>query len=149
MTVAGGLGLDGLIALRELSRDEVLERFGLGEGDIVSGVGYENLTGLDRIDGGEDFPGHFFFRGRDQVLLYLGRAALADAELGELERELGAPTETLRSNTGAESQLRVHPDRGVAYATDGSAVEILELFGPTTIERYRSDFYEDPGEFIR
>ena len=149
MTVAAGLGLDGLIVLRELSRDEVLERFGVGEGDVISGVGYGNLSGLDRIDGGEDFPGHFFFLGPDQVLLYLGRAALGDADVAELERELGAPAETLRSRTGAESQLRVHPDRGVAYATDGSSVEILEIFAPTTMERYRTEVYQDPGEFIR
>ena len=83
------------------------------------------------------------------MLLYLGRAALTDADLGELERELGAPAATLRSNTGADSQLRVHPERGVAYATDGSTVEILEVFAPMPIERYRSEFYEDPGEFIR
>jgi hypothetical protein len=149
MTVAAGLGLDGLIALRGLSRNEVLERFGLGEDDVVPGVGYGNLSGLERVDGGDAFPGHFFFRGRDQVLLYLGRGALGDADPAELERELGAPAERLRSRTGAESELRVHPDRGVAYATDRSSVEILEVFGPTTIEGYRRDFYEDPGEFIR
>ena len=149
MTIAAGLGLDGLIALRELTREEVLDHFGLGEGDVVRGVGYGNLSELDRIEGGEDFPGHFFFRGADQVLLYLGRSALGDADLSELERELGAPAETLRSRAGAESQLRVHPDRGVAYATDRSSVEILEIFAPTTIERYRTEVYEDPGEFIR
>ena len=149
MTVAAGLGLDGLLALHGLSRDDVLERFGLGEDDVTAGVGYGNLSGLERVDGGDAFPGHFFFRGPDQVLLYLGRGALADADPAELERELGSPVETLRSRTGADSRLRVHPDRGVAYATDGSAVEILEVFGPTTIERYRTDFYEDPGESIR
>src|SRR5262245_10962296 len=149
MTIAAGLGLDGLIALRELSRDEVLERFGLGEADVVTGVGFGNLSGLDRIDGGEAFPGHFFFRGPEQVLLYLGRHELGDADLAELERDLGAPAETLRSRTGAESQLRVHPDRGVAYATDGTAVENLEIFAPTTMERYRTEVYEDPGEFFR
>ena len=149
MTIAAGLGIDGLIALRELSRAEVLERFGVGEGDVVRGVGYGNLSGIDRIDPGDDFPGHFFFRGDDQVLLYFGRAALGDADLEELERDLGEPAEALRSRTGAWSQLRVHPDRGVAYATDGSTVETLEIFAPTTMERYRTEVWEDPGEFIR
>ena len=66
-----------------------------------------------------------------------------------LERELGPPAATLRSRTGADSQLRVYPERGVAYATDGSSVEILEVFPPTTLDRYQAEIYEDPGEFIR
>jgi hypothetical protein len=149
MTVAAGLGLDDLLALRGLSRDEVQARFGLGDGDRTGGVGYGQLSGLERVDGGDAFPGHFFFRGPDQVLLYLGRSALSGADLAEIERALGPPVATLASRTGADSELRVFPDRGVAYATDGSAVEILELFPPMTMERYRDEFYEEPAEFIR
>jgi hypothetical protein len=149
MSVAAGLALDQLLALRELSRDDLRERFGIGDENVTPGVGYGRLIGLDRLDNQAAFPGYFFFRGPEQVLLYLGRGPLADADPGELERELGAPAATLRSRTGADSELRVHPERGVAYATDGSSVEILEVFPRTTLERYRAEIYEDPGEFIR
>jgi hypothetical protein len=149
MSVAAGLGLDELLALRDLSRDDLRERFGIGEQQVTPGVGYGRLAGLDRLDNQDSFPGYFFFRGPEQVLLYVGRGALEDADPAALERELGPPAATLRSRTGPESELRVHPERGVAYATDGSSVEILEVFQPTTLERYQAEIYEDPGEFIR
>ena len=149
MSVAAGLGLDDMLALRELSRDDLRERFGIGDDQVTRGVGYGSLSGLDRLDNLNAFPGYFFFRGSELVLLYLGRGALENADPAALERELGPPAATLRSRTGADSQLRVHPERGVAYATDGSSVEILEVFPPTTLDRYQAEIYEDPGEFIR
>jgi hypothetical protein len=149
VSVAAGLGLDDLLALRGLSRDELRQRFGISGENVTADVGYGRLTGLDRLDNPDAFPGYFFFRGPEQLMLYVGRGALGEADPAELERELGPPAATLRSRTGAESELRVHPERGVAYATDGSSVEILELFPPTTLERYSEEIYEDPGEFIK
>jgi hypothetical protein len=82
-------------------------------------------------------------------MLYVPRSALADADLDELERELGEPAAKLRSRTGEDSSLFVYPDHGVAFATDGEHIEILEIFPPTTLDEYVSGIYKDPGDFIR
>jgi hypothetical protein len=84
------------------------------------------------------------------AMLYLGRDALGDADPAALERELGEPAASrLRLRTGAGSTLLVYPGGGVAFGTDGSVVEILELFPPTTLQRYLDDVYEEPPAFIR
>jgi hypothetical protein len=135
------------LALRELSRAEVAARFGLGDDAVVPGVAYEGLSPVDRLS---TPAGHFFFQGDRQVMLYVPRAILEGTDPAALERELGGPPAAqLRSRTGADSSFRVWPDRGVAFATDGHAVEVLEVFPPTTLERYRDEIWQDPGEFIR
>jgi len=147
VTRVAGHELAELLALRELSRDELQGRLGPLETD--PDVGYERITGVDRLHDPNAFPGHFYFAGDELKMLYLPQDALADTSLAELRRELGEPATTLRSRTGEDSSLLVYPDRGVAFATDGERVEILEVFPPTTADGYESGIYEDPGEFIR
>jgi hypothetical protein len=138
--------LGELVALRDLSRGQIAERFGLDDAGAARDVAYEGLGAVDRLS---TPAGHFFFRGDDLVMLYVPRAALQDTDPSALERELGPPAAELRSRTGAESSMRVWPDRGVAFASDGGAVEVLEVFPPTTLEHYRDEIWRDPGEFIR
>jgi hypothetical protein len=147
VTLVAGYELADLLALRELSRDELQARLGALETD--PSVSYERIGDVDRLSDLDAFPGHFYFRGDELQMLYIPRSALAGAAPGELERELGEPAATLRSRTGEDSSLLVYPDRGVAFATDGEQVEILEVFPPTTLEAYESGIYKDPGEFIR
>lgn len=147
MSVVAGYELADLLALRDLSRAELQARLGPLETD--PDVAYERIAGVDRLADLGRFPGHFYFRGDELQMLYVPRSALGDADLGELRQELGEPAATLRSRTGEDSSLLVYPDRGVAVATDGERVEILEVFPPTTLEGYESGIYKDPGEFIR
>ena len=146
MTTVAGYELADLLALRGLSRAELQERFGALDSD--PDVAYERLAGVDRLHT-DAFPGHFYLRGDDLLMIYIPRSALKDTNLGELRSELGEPAATLSSRTGEDSTLHVHPERGVAFASDGEQVEILELFPPTTLDAYQSGIYKDPGEFIR
>ena len=146
MTTVAGYELTDLLALRELRRDELQERFPGLETDRH--VRYEGIEHVDRLDS-EEFPGHFFFRGDNLAMLYIPRSALRDADLGELRRELGEPAATLSSRTGEDSTLLVYPERGVAFATDGEKVEILEIFPPTTRKAYMAAIYNPPPERIR
>jgi hypothetical protein len=147
VTIVAGYELADLLALRELSRDELQARFGALETDRK--VRYEGIEHVDRLHNADAFPGHFYFRGDDLAMLYVPRGALADADLGELQRELGEPAATLRSRTGEDSSLYVYPERGVAFATNGEKVETLEIFPPTTRKAYEAGIYDPPGEFIR
>jgi hypothetical protein len=146
VTQIAGLELDELLALRDLDRDGVRRRFGAV--DVADDVAYEQLRPVDCLSP-QEFEGHFYFRGDHQVMLYVGRAALAGADLAAVKAELGDPEAKLASRAGSESAFWVYPQRGVAFSTDGSSVELLEVFPPTTLERYKSEIYEDPGEFIR
>jgi hypothetical protein len=147
VSVVAGYELADLLALRGLSRAGLQERLGPLETD--PGVAYEGIAGVDRLHAPAAFPGHFYYRGDDQQMLYVPRSALKDADLGELRAALGEPAATLSSRTGEDSTLYVYPERGVAFATDGATVEIVEIFPPTTLEAYVSAIYKDPGDFIR
>lgn len=147
MSVVAGYELADLLALRELSRDELQARFPALETDPK--VRYEGIEHVDRLHDPAAFPGHFYFRGDKLQMLYVPRTALADTDLGALRSELGEPAVTLSSRTGEDSSLLVYPERGVAFATDGEKVEILEVFPPTTRKAYEAGIYDPPGEFIR
>lgn len=149
MSRVAGYELGDLLALRDLSRAEVRERFSIGDDGVDPGVAYERITGVDRLHQGSAFPGHFYFRGDELAMLYIPRTALGDTDLGALQEELGEPAAMLRSRTGEDSSILVYPERGVAFATDGEQVEIVEIFPPTTLEDYQSGIHKDPGEFIR
>ena len=147
MSRVAGYELEDLLALRALSRDELTTRLGALETDPDEG--YEQIAGVDRLHDPATFPGHFYFDGEELRMLYVPRSALADTDLDELRRELGEPAATLSSRTGEDSTLFVYPERGVAFASDGERVEIVEIFPPTTLEAYESAIYKDPGDFIR
>jgi hypothetical protein len=147
VSVVAGYELADLLALRELSRDALQAR--LGALEVDPDVAYEGIGGVDRLHDPAAFPGHFYFRGDALQMLYVPRSALGDTDLGALRSELGEPAATLSSRTGEDSSLLVYPERGVAFATDGEKVEILEVFPPTTLDAYVAGIYQDPGEFIR
>jgi hypothetical protein len=144
-----GYELEDLLTLRDLSRAEVRDRFAIPDSGVDPDVAYERITGVDRLHEPGAFPGHFYFRADDLTMIYIPRTALGDTDLGSLQRALGEPAATLRSRTGEDSSLLVYPARGVAFATDGEKVEIVEVFPPTTLEEYTAGIYKDPGEFIR
>ena len=149
MSRIAGYELEDLLALRDLSRDQVRDRFGIPDSGVDPNVAYERIVGVDRLHEPGAFPGHFYFRGGDLAMIYVPRTALGDTDLASLQRELGEPSAMLRSRTGEDSSLLVYPERGIAFATDGEKVEIVEVFPPTTLEGYTTEIYKDPGELIR
>jgi hypothetical protein len=146
MTAVAGLALGDLLALRDLDRAGVEARFGLS--NVAENVAYEGLTGVDRLDP-DALPAHFFFRGDEQVMLYVPRQGLEATDPGALIAELGEPAAYLRSRVGGDSQFQVWPERGVALSTDGATAEVLEVFAPRPLDAYEADIYRDPGEFIK
>lgn len=139
------IDLDAWIALRDMSLDEARERLGT---DGEEGR-YERLRPVTRLHNANVHPGHFYFDGGRQVMLYVGRAALEGEDPDALERALGGPGAILPSRAGKASVMHVYPDRGIAFSSDGHEVELVEIFAPTTLDDYRSRIYEDPGAFIK
>lgn len=144
---AGPPYLEEWLTLRALSRDELVQRVGASRPDVAEGVAYQGLRPVDRVQLPGERPAYAFFRGDELVMLYAGRGALKDISRASLEADLGDGHE-LRSRAGKRSLLHVYPDRGVAFSADGDEVEFLEVFPPTTLERYESEIYREPGPFV-
>jgi hypothetical protein len=138
--------LDELISLRGLTLDEAAERLDLSDDNVEDGLQYEGLKGMTMAHNPARHPGRFYFRDGRLAMLYV---AHPDVDAETLERELGEPDATLRSRAGKGYAHRVYADRGVAYSSKGGDVALLEVFPPTSVERYQDEIYEDPGAFTR
>ena len=143
------MDLDELLALRELDRDAIVKRLGASPEQITPDVSYGSLGHVDRLTAPGAHPAHFFFRGDELALVYVPEDALHDLTPDRLRDELGGAGERLRSRFGKDAALYVHADRGVAYTEEGGAVVALEVFEPTTLDRYRDEIWWEPPGFIR
>lgn len=138
-------------ALLGLSEEDVRERLGATDGNVRREVAYERLKDVTEIYRPETFPGRIYLRNGSVELVYVPYGpALDGLTSADLEAELGKEGEQLRSRAGKTFTHYVHAQQGVAYTADSDdAVEFVEVFGPRTLEAYRADIYEDPGDFIR
>lgn len=141
--------LDELQELRELDRAALAARLGAGPEHFEAGVRYERLRPVDCLHVPGAHPAHFYFDGSRLAMIYLGAGALAGVDPAILEPALGEPEAVLASRAGYNSTIRVFATKGVAFSSDDADVEFLEVFPPTTLDRYVAEVYEDPGEFIR
>jgi hypothetical protein len=130
-------------ALRDLPRAELEAR---PDATVAEGVGYEGLSGVDRITTGGV---HHFFAGDRLAVVYVPRAAVGGTPAAPFRDELG-PGDELRSRTHKRSVLHVWPDRGLALSVDeDDAVELAEVFPPMTLDEYRERIYDEPPAHVR
>ena len=134
-----------LLALREVTRGELENQ---ADASVDEDVGYEALEGVDCIHAPSFSPAHFFFAGPELKLVYVPRTAVGGQDAQPWLDELG-PGPQLASRTGKRGVLEVRPERGFAFSHQGGAVELAEVFPPTTLEAYERDIYEEPEPEIR
>jgi hypothetical protein len=139
--------LGELLSLRDLTLDDAKERLGVAEDKIEDGLRYEGMSDLTLAHDADAHPGYFYFRDGRLVMLYVENLDGLDAD--SLRSELGEPEATLRSRAGKGYAHRVYPGRGIAYSSKGDDVAFVEVFPPTSLDRYEREIYEDPGEFIK
>jgi hypothetical protein len=140
------------VELRDLTREEIASRFGIGAEGTAEGVRYQALEGVTRLSNLSRFPGHFFFvPGRDTpAMVYIGdRDTLRPLDAGELIDALGGEGARLRSRVGKKVVHHVYPEPGIAFAAEGDEIKLLEIFPPTTQEAYEAEIHKDPGPSIR
>lgn len=140
--------LEPLLALQKLSRRQALERFSAAESDLEE-ADYEGMKGLAMLSNEETDPVRLYFKGDRLAVAYVGSQALAEGTKREVLRSLGDGATQLASRAGKASTLYVFPEKGVAFSASGQELEFLEVFQPTTLERYKAEIYEEPGPFIR
>jgi hypothetical protein len=140
------------VELRDLTRDQIAERFGIGSEGTAEGVRYQGLEGVTRLSNLDRFPGHFFFApGRETpAMVYIGdRDTLRSLDPAELMEALGGEGTRMRSRAGKRVVQHVYPEAGIAFAAEGDEVKLLEIFPPTTQVAYEAEIHKEPGPFIR
>ena len=140
------------VELRDLTREQIAERFGIGPEGTAEGVKYQALEGVTRLSNLSRFPGHFFFAPGSETpaMVYIGdRDTLRSLNPDELMKALGGEGATMRSRAGKRVVQHVYPEAGIAFASEGDEVKLLEIFPPTTQAAYEAEIHKDPGPFIR
>jgi hypothetical protein len=137
--------IDELLSLRELTRSRLEAE---PSATVDRDVAYGSLKGVDRVHAAGLSPAYFYFRGDDLKLVYVPRAAVSEAPAAAWRERVGSGPQ-LRSRTGKRFVLEVRPALGFAFAHDDGAVELAEVFEPTTLDDYEQRIYEDPGPFVR
>ncbi|MBX0331307.1 hypothetical protein K2Z83_27020 [Oscillochloris sp. ZM17-4] len=108
-------------------------------------------TPADFTSGQQQFRGEFYFRDGHFVLIYIGHPDKAYPQLTRdtLAEHFGEPVTFLRSRAGKQHRLYLYPDKGVAFSAGVREVGFVEIFHPSSLEQYQSQFYLNPGKFIR
>lgn len=90
----------------------------------------------------------------EQLAERAGRVAGFEGELQRLTPQLllsylGKPDAVLRSGAGKDYNHYVYPNKGLAFSANAREVAYLEIFAPTSLEAYESQFYFEPPAFVR
>jgi hypothetical protein len=140
------------VELRDLTREEIASRFGIGPDGTADGVKYQGIAPVTRLSNLSRFPGHFFFEpgAATPAMVYIGdRDTLGPLDPDELMQALGGEGATLRSRAGKHVVQHVYPEAGIAFAAERDEVKLIEIFPPTTQEYYEAEIHKDPGPFTR
>ncbi len=138
--------LDELVGLRDLDVEQAMAYLGTDDKPVPI-TGHGALRDVDALTSKE--RGVQFVFDRDGVLrlVYLGaRAVPPQVDHAALVAELGTG-EVLRSRQGRRAELHVVAPAGIAWSEEEGELGFLELFPPTTFDRYRDEIYEEPPAF--
>jgi hypothetical protein len=139
-----------LLSLRSLHRSELMTQLSLQPDDVREDVAYQKLHGVARLNNATVYPAHFYVRGDDVEVVYIGNADFLHALTpAAIKKELGGEGTRLRSRAGKTANQYVYPEAGFAYSETGGALDFVEIFRPTTLDAYRASIYEDPGAFTK
>lgn len=139
-----------LLALRALGRSDLLSQLQLAPGDVKNDVSYQKMKGVARAHNGAVYPAHFYLRGDELAVVYIGdRDFLSALTPAAIRKELGGDGTRLRSRAGKTSNQYVYPESGFAYSETGGALDFVEVFAPRSLDAYRETIYEDPGAFTK
>jgi hypothetical protein len=142
--------LDELLAFRNLSMAEIRTQLAISEENIEQNVGYEKLTQLTRLHNPDVHPGYFYFRDGKLAMLYIGDDEyLKTLEPKVLETRLPQASAILRSRAGKHYNHYVYPSQGVAFSADSDNVSFIEIFPPTSLEKYQAEIYAEVPPFIK
>src|SRR5260221_6786196 len=105
--------LDNWIALRNLSMQQIKERFSISDSQTKQNSRYIKLTKLTEMQNPARFPGTFYFQDGKFVMLYVGAGpALEQFDRKTLQEHLGGPGVKLPSRVSKRSAHYVYPEQG-------------------------------------
>jgi hypothetical protein len=139
------------LALRDLSKREILQQEAVGTVRVEEDASYGNLAGLSALSS-SSLPGTVFCAGQTVVLLYISHVTFTARNLERALRKLlpACDESQLRSRAGKHSLIKLFAECGVAFSFDliEGGVDFVEIFAPTTPTAYQERFYLDPGSFV-
>ena len=139
-----------LIALRELARPQLMALLRLAPADVEQHAAYQKLRDVARLTNAAVYPAHFFVRGDQLQLVYVGDAELLRTLTpAAIRRALGGSGVALRSRAGKRSNQYVYPGLGFAYSETDDAIDFVEVFRPMSLADYRARIYEDVAPFSK
>ncbi len=139
-----------LLALRAHHRRDLVTELQLAPADVREDVAYQKLSGVARLYNGAVYPAHFYVRGDELEIVYIGNADFLRAlSPAAIRKELGGDGVRLRSRAGKTANQYVYPEAGFAYSETNGALDFVEIFRPMSIDAYRASIYEDPGAFTK
>jgi len=142
--------LSQLKSLIGIDQQAFIDRFGVKPEHIRSPAVYErmkNVTEIHRPDHPDLGPARFFFRDAKLALIYLSDAtALQELNIDSWKGNPSDEGTLLRSRAGKTSNLHVYADKGFAVS-EGTEIDFVEIFQPTTQQEYEQAIYDPPGPF--
>ena len=141
--------IDPLLQLQDLDKKRAMALFEATSADFERKREYEGLRGLDLLETEATAPVAVYFKGDAFVLGYIDGPSLEDGSKRDLIAALGEPEARLQSRAGKGSTLCVYPEKGLAFSSKGQELEFIEVFPPTTLEKYRKNIYRQPPDFVK
>ena len=138
--------IDRFAELRDLDRATLLDRVGRTEADVRRDVAYR---GLEHVDTVTSQGAHIYLRGDRVALIYGDDLSFESPSASEMQRALGGEGEMLASPASKRGVVHVYPEHGVAVSEEDDHVQFIEVFPPTTLDRYRAEIYREPPRFIQ
>src|SRR5947209_7881490 len=90
-----------LQALRTLRRGQILAQLQLAPGVVTNDVSYQKVKGVARLHNGAVYPAHFYMRGDELAVVYIGdHDFLSALSPAAIKKELGGDGTRLRSRAG-------------------------------------------------
>jgi hypothetical protein len=140
--------VQSLMELRDLSRDELIERLQMAPEAILEDMVYGKLEGLTRVYDAAKHPAQFFYEGQALALAVVeDPSTLVGITADALTQHFGAPSFELPTAVGDAARLAVYPGTGLsfAFADPQQPVSMLEVFPKTTRTAYESSIWRAPA----
>jgi hypothetical protein len=144
------IDLDAWLSLRELSMEDVRERFAIADEQVDPDLTFGELSGVVRLHNPRTHPGHFYFKDGAFLQLYVGGGGgeLDGISAEALRQRMGGTGTPLRSRVGKPYTHYVYPEQGLAFSTRNGAVRYLQIFPPTSLAAFTSQLYQEPEPYV-
>lgn len=132
---------DKVKELQKVQYDSIYKSHVHQEEHYDEGLSYENVNELKLIYNPDVSPFYYYFDKKEQLVIVVSfdTTYLSKLEVGVNDSD----AVLLTSRLGKVYNKYVFPDKGFAIHKANEGIEALEVFNPTTLEKYKESFHEE------